>query len=508
MARRSDTSAPGDSEALAAEWVAFRELITVGRSAEAMLLADRICAETDDPLRIAQALIEKLAAMINRRAPLHAAPLLDRISDELRQRDRHPRLTGEYHVLAGYVAFADGSLSAGVSNLAHAERALRQMTEANVAAVDTWHDLSVVYSAMGFHAKALEAMRAGRALCETAGIPVTACACLETLVRAAVARDHQGATEDCVRELREVVRFGRAYGSGLELQDQVYLWYAAARLGAAGHPEPGSWTFPEGLDSALAAVLQFAGVADAIADGRPAHALKLLGAVSAAGSEDVLGEAEPHRLRSIAYVQLGDDTAALDAERAVLRAVTRDEAHLRDRYIDSVNARLDQDRLREVARRHADAAMSDPLTGLPNRRRIDAFVAELADRGVDAAIGLLDLDGFKLVNDTHGHGSGDLVLQRFAGVLAQSVRAQDLPARFGGDEFMVILPGTGLAEAREVGERIVGAVAAEDWEALVPGTPVGVSMGWAALSPGDDLRRAVRAADDELYRVKRAPRPR
>jgi diguanylate cyclase (GGDEF)-like protein len=125
--------------------------------------------------------------------------------------------------------------------------------------------------------------------------------------------------------------------------------------------------------------------------------------------------------------------------------------------------------------------MSDPLTGLPNRRRIKAFAAELAGRGADAAVGLIDLDGFKAVNDTHGHNSGDLVLQRIAGLLAQSVRGQDLPARFGGDEFMVILPETGLAEAREVGGRIIAAVVGEDWDALVPGTPVGMSMGWAAL---------------------------
>lgn len=510
MARRDDPPTRAHGEQLAAEWVTFRDLLVAGRSADAIALADQIVAESGDPLRIAQALIEKVAGLLNQGGAARPAPLLDRIAELLRQAAHSPRLSGEYHVLAAYAAFADGSMSTAVSNLVQAERVLRGMTEANQAAVSTWHDMSVTYSAMGFHAKAVDAMRAGRRVCVAAGIAEANCACLETLVRSAVARDHQGMTEDCVRELWEVVTFGRAAEPELTVSDRTYLRYAAARLAALGHrpaggePVPGGTT-PDSPDRSFSQVVYLTEVCEAIAADRPDDALRLLGEPAASGSW--LGEAEPHRLRSIAMSRSGDHAGAVQAERAMLRVITRDDGTLRDRYIDSVNARLDQDRLRQIAQEHADAAMSDPLTGLPNRRRIAAFAAELAARGANAAVGLIDLDGFKAVNDTHGHSSGDLVLQRIAGLLAQSVRGQDLPARFGGDEFMVLLPDTGLAEAREVGGRITAAVVGEDWEALVPGTPVGMSMGWAALPAGGDLDAVVRAADEELYREKRALRP-
>ncbi|GAA2386654.1 diguanylate cyclase [Catellatospora methionotrophica] len=511
MARRDDPPARAHGDQLSAEWVTFRDLLVAGRSAEAIALADRIIAESGDPLRVAQALIEKVAGLLNQGGGARPAPLLDRIAELLRQAGHHsPRLSGEYHVLAAYAAFADGSMSTAVSNLVQAERVLRGMTEANQAAVSTWHDMSVTYSAMGFHAKAVEAMRAGRRVCVAAGIAEANCACLETLVRSAVARDHQAMTEDCVRELWEVVTFGRTAEPDLTVSDRTYLRYAAARLAvlgqrpAGGEPVPGGTT-PDSPDQSFSQVVYLTAVCEAIADDRPDEALRLLGQPAAVGAW--LGEAEPHRLRSIALSRLGDHAGAIEAERAMLRIITRDDGTLRDRYIDSVNARLDQDRLRQIAQEHADAAMSDPLTGLPNRRRIQAFAAELAARGADAAVGLIDLDGFKAVNDTHGHSSGDLVLQRIAGLLAQSVRGQDLPARFGGDEFMVILPDTGLAEAREVGGRITASVVGEDWDALVPGTPVGMSMGWASLPAGGDLDAVVRAADTELYREKRALRP-
>ena len=73
------------------------------------------------------------------------------------------------------------------------------------------------------------------------------------------------------------------------------------------------------------------------------------------------------------------------------------------------------------------------------------------------------------------------MLQRIAGVINRVMRRGDFVARYGGDEFVVVLPGAGLAEAAEVARRISAAVAAEDWESLVPGTPVGVSVGFAEL---------------------------
>jgi len=151
---------------------------------------------------------------------------------------------------------------------------------------------------------------------------------------------------------------------------------------------------------------------------------------------------------------------------------------------------------------YAGKAYTDPLTGLPNRRRSAEVAAALAKRGVPAMLGILDLDGFKAVNDTHGHPSGDLVLQRVAGIFARAVRQGDLLARHGGDEFIMILPETAEKLADEIGQRICDAVADEDWSALVPGTPISLSIGWAPLDA--DPNAALKAADEALYRNKRS----
>jgi diguanylate cyclase (GGDEF)-like protein len=492
-----------DADRVAAEWVVFRDLTTAGRSAEVIDLADRIVAESGDPARIAQALIEKLVALLNLRTSGHLGPLLDEISMALKVAPL-PRLLGEFHAMSGLVARQGGSLNMAATHLVKSERELRRMTELNLAAVDTWHDLSVAFSELGFHEKALEAMREAQRICGLAGLPLAIAACLETQVRAAVTLDHQGSTDTSVGALSEIIRFGRGMLSDLVLVERVFLRYAGARLAALGQPvdlpDPISPSEESDIDTGLGQIIQLTAACEAISSGHPGKALVLL---DSPGSHlDTLGHAEPLRLRSIALSRLGDHEGALEAERAILRIVTLEERQLRARYTESIGARLDQDMLRRVAAQHANAAVSDPLTGLPNRRRIDTFVAGLHRKQTGAIIGALDVDGFKAVNDTHGHPTGDIVLQRLAGLLAQAVRESDLLARYGGDEFVLILPGTALEEAKDIEQRVCAAVDSEDWEALVPGTPVTVSIGWAELPPGGDVTTVLRAADRALYRVK------
>ena len=134
-----------ERDPVAQEWVVFRDLTGAGRSADVLALADRIIAESTDPPRIAQALIEKLVALVNMGQAEHTGPLLDEITVALRDAPV-PRLVGEFHVMAGDVAYNHGSFSVAVTHLVHAERALRKMTEINLAAADSWHDLSVTFS--------------------------------------------------------------------------------------------------------------------------------------------------------------------------------------------------------------------------------------------------------------------------------------------------------------------------------------------------------------------------
>ncbi|HEX8344231.1 MAG TPA: GGDEF domain-containing protein, partial [Actinoplanes sp.] len=147
------------------------------------------------------------------------------------------------------------------------------------------------------------------------------------------------------------------------------------------------------------------------------------------------------------------------------------------------------------AGRYRGETLTDPLTGLPNRRQLEHYVAGMLARGERAAIGVCDVVGFTAVNARHGRHCGDLVLQRVAGVLNRVMRRGDFVARFAGDEFVVVLPGAGPAQAADVSRRISAAAAGENWQALVPGTPIGLATGWSEVGTlGRTLGAALAAA--------------
>ena len=488
----------GKPDLVAADWEVFRNSTTNGRSAEVLEFAERIIATADDPRRVSQAMIEKLVALVNMGEVGRLGPLMDQISVALRGTP-DPRFIGEFHAIAGAVAFQHGSLSTAMMKLVHAERYLRRMTEISLAAMDAWHDLTVAYSTCGFHAKALEAQRETAHQCAAAGLPPALALLIETQVRAAVSLDQRGDTRSSVRRLQSIVMSSRSVVTQLAVAERVFLRYAVERLAALGHPDPLTVPVDPADDLVVSDVNRLTEVCTALAKPDPARAFDLLDEVPRA--IDILGAAEPLRLRSLALSGLGDAAGALVAERETLRIVMAEDGQLRELLTDSISARLDQDRLRRVAMQYAGEAYTDPLTGLPNRRRTADVAAGLGRHGADAMLGVLDLDGFKAVNDTHGHPSGDLVLQRVAGIFARAVRQGDLLARHGGDEFIMILPQTSTEDAEEIGARIRTAISEEDWSALVPGTPVSVTIGWAALS--GDLDAALKAADEALYRNKR-----
>jgi diguanylate cyclase (GGDEF)-like protein len=151
--------------------------------------------------------------------------------------------------------------------------------------------------------------------------------------------------------------------------------------------------------------------------------------------------------------------------------------------------------------RRADAlALTDPLTGIANRRAFDARVTEEIASGGEFAIVMLDLDNFKQVNTTQGHRAGDAVLRSIAAELKNVAREDDCIARVGGDEFAAVLAGVGVDGARSLAERFVAAVSACD-EARA--AAVGASAGFA-LRPlhGETLDELVFTADNALMSVK------
>ena len=156
-------------------------------------------------------------------------------------------------------------------------------------------------------------------------------------------------------------------------------------------------------------------------------------------------------------------------------------------------------------------ATTDALTGLPNRRYFDEYLGLLARRRrAEDRVGVLmiDIDRFKRLNDTFGHGVGDHVLRDVAQAIASAVRDDDVPARFGGEEFAVLLKNPTPAVASEVGERVRRSVAALDLRRMgVPG--VSVSVGVAVSETSDEpLDTIIDRADRALYRAKRAGRDR
>lgn len=186
-------------------------------------------------------------------------------------------------------------------------------------------------------------------------------------------------------------------------------------------------------------------------------------------------------------------STTLDRRRAFLRAVLQE---------------LTQEALSEANQRLHNLAHTDPLTGLGNRRHFEELslreLAQAARYGQPLCVLMVDADHFKRVNDTHGHDVGDEVLRRLAATLRQELREGDVLARFGGEEFAVLLPNTALAEAQQVAERLRTAVVRQRLD-LTNGAHVRftISIGIAPCEGrAGDLNALLKAADTALYRAK------
>jgi two-component system cell cycle response regulator len=173
------------------------------------------------------------------------------------------------------------------------------------------------------------------------------------------------------------------------------------------------------------------------------------------------------------------------------------------------------ERLRDNAQKSIEMAITDGLTGLHNRRYMETHLATLVEqaaaRNKPLAALILDIDFFKSINDNHGHDAGDDVLREFALRIRKSIRNIDLACRYGGEEFVIVMPETDMAVATMVAERIRRRIASEPF-AIQHGErklDVTISIGLAALSGPDDTAAAIlKRADTALYRAKRDGRNR
>jgi diguanylate cyclase (GGDEF)-like protein len=211
-------------------------------------------------------------------------------------------------------------------------------------------------------------------------------------------------------------------------------------------------------------------------------------------------------------------TAPLVAERRFLGALilsrrTREpwadpERRLLDWAAQEVAAAFSRAYTLEDAERGANL---DALTGLPNRRYFDELLAIMGPRRRDTdSLGILmiDIDHFKRLNDRYGHAQGDVVLREVGGAIAMTLRAEDTPVRYGGEEFAVILRRASAPQASEAAERVRAAVSGLPIARLGIEAPVTVSVGVAIAAEDEEVSAVIGRADQALYRAKRRGRDR
>jgi len=228
------------------------------------------------------------------------------------------------------------------------------------------------------------------------------------------------------------------------------------------------------------------------------------------------------RLAAVPVIMLtrsGDREALLEDLRRGAHdclAAPFDRAELDARVMAALRVKALHDQLVEANRRLAEQAMTDELTGLANRRHgaheLERAVALAVRHGHDHVLALVrvDVDRFKAINDTHGHQAGDEVLAEVARRLAGAVRSGDELARWGGDEFVAILPATDRAGALAAAERMRVAVAAAPVAVAGVELTVTISAGWAHWvgdTPDDLLARADRALYEAKDRGRDTVRP-
>lgn len=191
------------------------------------------------------------------------------------------------------------------------------------------------------------------------------------------------------------------------------------------------------------------------------------------------------------------------AEEQRLKQAEQQVAELTEK-LNSVQGESDQ--LRERLQDERNQAMIDPLTGIPNRlaynERLEQEFARWRRYGSPLTVAVWDVDKFKSVNDTYGHQAGDKVLTVIARLLHKQIRETDFVARFGGEEFVLLLPETGLEAATVAAEHLRKSVEATEFHFRGKRVPITISCGMSEFQQGDTPEQVFERADQALYEAK------
>jgi len=169
-----------------------------------------------------------------------------------------------------------------------------------------------------------------------------------------------------------------------------------------------------------------------------------------------------------------------------------------------------QDALRKLQEDQLNLSVIDPLTGLHNRRYLDTYLPKQVkashEQNKRISVMFLDIDDFKMVNDTYGHDVGDEIIKEFAARVKDITRPSDLVARYGGEEFIVIMPDTGFPHAHHAADRILKTISSKPFKVSTAEGELTktLSIGLATLQDDDTPETVVKRADERVYKAKQA----
>ena len=332
-------------------------------------------------------------------------------------------------------------------------------------------------------------------------------------------------TDDRAHRLHQKVKLGNALESANRLEEAERLY----RECVAEADKQGDFPWPEMVYGSLGRLL--------VDLNRAAEATpwleRAVEAVAANPHDERLPELRNYLSR--AYEQSGDLTKAIEEQRLAfehanriherkihtklhesfarfdLKRIEREKEEFRKQNRELERALSEVESLRDTLELRnaelAELATRDPLTGAFNRRRfLSALEAEIQRThryGHKLSFAMLDLDGFKAINDFYGHTIGDRVLVDVAQIVMRRIRATDTFARYGGEEFAIIMPETPLDDATVLCEELRHAVTNHNWDYLSGNQPVSMSIGVGALGNEESAEKFVHRVDLTLYNAKR-----
>jgi diguanylate cyclase (GGDEF)-like protein len=434
------------------------------------------------------------------------------------QQHDHPFLLSRAHRVLSLFYRQIGDLSEALS---HAVQCFANLTDDEPQSIRALHmmRLAVALDESGSTEEGDRRFREALTIAAEIGDLDLTMTILNNMAYTAFEKNDETAARELVRHMREVLeRSGRDFGA-LELDTIARIEMMNGNFAAAEQ------TLHVVLDGATSALLSHEGDALAVCMLTLAETRRLSGNNAAAQQAlDAAVELAEDRGLDRVRAQIREEQAALFAatgryleayeeHRAFYAAANALNSMQREAQARALQAVFEATEARRASEHFREMAHRDALTGLYNRRyvneRLPALLGEAMAQQLPLSVAILDLDHFKCINDTMSHSTGDTVLQEVSGLLAESVSGPMIAARIGGEEFLLVLPGTDAAAAAERCERLRLRIRAHGWEPITGTMPVTTSIGVATSVDGRTSSSSLLSlADRNLYQAKREGRDR